>query len=119
MANVSIVKSMGNWKGTIEVDRVATDTSFEVFDSQDNWEFLSGKTLLHTFKTIHNYNNDTIEIKGTGGTTMLKNQFNLIQTHQQPKEAENPTIPICIISEDVNSTEQDALSEINTERSGN
>ena len=45
------------WEGEMEIKGVRTHSSFEVFDSGDNWEFLFGKPLLAAFNAIHNYKN--------------------------------------------------------------
>jgi hypothetical protein len=55
VANGEIVASEAKWRGKIEVNGVSAEVVFEVFDSGGKWDFLFRKTLLETFKAIHDY----------------------------------------------------------------
>ena len=75
MANGAIVRAKVVWEGEIEIKGVRTRSSFEVFDSGDNWEFLFGKPLLVAFNAIHNYKNDRVTVESRGITVVLTNQI--------------------------------------------
>ena len=67
VANGVIIQSEAIWEGEIEVKGVRAKVASEVFDSGGRWDFLFGKTLLETFKAIHDYDRDEITISGNGG----------------------------------------------------
>ena len=85
MADGSIVKPAAAWHGEMEISGVQVEGSFEVFESQGNWEFLFGKPLLTAFHVVHEYTNDTVTIENKGHTAILKNQNSLA-----PKTQVNP-----------------------------
>ena len=105
VANGVIVGSEATWKGKVEVNGVSTDVIFEVFDSGGKWDFLFGKTLLETFKAVHNYESDEITLRGIEGTTVIRNQAKIATQYQQPP------VPICVITEETEEDEE-ALSEV-------
>ena len=116
MANGSIVKSEAKWKGKIEVGGISMQGTFEVFNGGGSWDFLFRKMLLHEFKAIHNYATDEIELKGLGGTTILRNQYHIMKAEKQL--ALQTAAPICIIKEeeDLPTAVDDELpAEVNTE----
>jgi hypothetical protein len=96
LANGAIVTSEARWTGKVEVNGVYADVTFEVFDSGGKWDFLFGKTLLETFKAVHDYERDEIKVSGTGGSATLLNQA---QTASFTTQTTTPA-PICIITED-------------------
>jgi hypothetical protein len=55
VANGVVVQSEAKWEGRIDVNGISINAAFEVFDSRGKWDFLFGKTLLETFKAVHNY----------------------------------------------------------------
>ena len=81
-----------------------------MFDSGGRWDFLFGKTLLETFKAIHDYNRDEITISGYGGSTMLCNQTPTTNQHQPPA-----TSPICVVTDEPQHNDEEQPSEINVE----
>ncbi|KAG2743044.1 hypothetical protein P692DRAFT_20689017, partial [Suillus brevipes Sb2] len=74
MANGTIVPSRAVWRGEIVIAGVKTSGEFEVLKSGGGWKFLFGKLLLCAFKAIHNYEMDTVQISGTGGSKTIQNQ---------------------------------------------
>ena len=109
VANGAIVQSTARWEGEIEINGISANVEFEVFDSGGRWDFLLGKTLLETFKAVHDYTTDEIVISGNGGTTTLKNQALTKEQHQPSTES-----PVCIVTNEPQDEEgQD--SEINME----
>ena len=64
----------------MEIERVRTHSSFEVFDSGDGWEFLFRKPLLAAFNAIDNYRNDTVVIGNKGVIAKLINQLDAAAT---------------------------------------
>jgi hypothetical protein len=108
VANGAVVQSEARWEGEIEVNGVRAKVALEVFDSGGRWDFLFGKTLLETFKAIHNYELDEITISGNGGETTLRNQA--LTTHQP-----TPTPTICTITEEAQWANDEQPSEINEE----
>jgi hypothetical protein len=48
-----------------------------MFDNGGKWDFLFGKTLLETFKAVHNYETDKITVHGTEGKVVLHNQAHI------------------------------------------
>ncbi|KAG1723796.1 hypothetical protein EDB19DRAFT_1834464 [Suillus lakei] len=74
MANGTLVPSKATWRGEVTIAGVRTQGEFEVFDSGGGWRFLFGKPMLHTFKAIHEYETDTVQISGNGVSTTIHNQ---------------------------------------------
>ena len=74
VANGMIVKSEAKWEGRIEINGISANVAFKIFNSSRKWDFLFGKTLLETFKAVHNYESDKITVYGNGGKTTLHNQ---------------------------------------------
>ena len=112
VANGVVVQSEARWEGTIEVDGVSATVAFEVFDSGGKWDFLFGKTLLETFRAVHDYKTDEIIVHGKGGETTLYNQLHIRdQSHPTP----TTLAPICVISNDTQPErdEENAELEIN------
>jgi hypothetical protein len=75
MANGNIVKSIAKWSGTVEINSIKAQCSFEVFDSAGSWGFLFGKPMLKAFKAIHDYTSDTVKIFDNQHSTTIKNQI--------------------------------------------
>ena len=105
MANGTIVQSQARWKGTVELNGIEVEGCFEIFDSGGAWELLFGKPLLMAFKAIHNYEDDTVIIRNTNTQTLLTNQAEQPQSHA----------PICIVTEDDTTTNDEQEYEIPTE----
>ena len=103
LADGKIIKSEGKWEGEIEVNGIKAQVEFEIFDSGGKWDFLFGKTLLETFKAIHDYKTDEITITDANKTTTLTNQAHLQSA---------VTNTITVVADD-NVTEP--LSEVNVE----
>ncbi|PSR72521.1 hypothetical protein PHLCEN_2v11621 [Hermanssonia centrifuga] len=75
MANGTIIPSEGRWQGTIEWGEIRVQGVFEIFPSGGNWSFLFGKPLLHAFRAIHDYDDDSITLRDcTGRRSRMKNQ---------------------------------------------
>lgn len=112
VANGTIMESEATWKGVVKVNGVSAEVAFEVFDSGGKWDFLFGKTLLETFKAIHNYESNKIIIHRTGGKTTLHNQGHTIakQEHQPV-----PPTPVCIVTEEAQPNGDEELSEVEVE----
>ena len=91
------------------INGISTKTTFEVFDSGGKWDFLLGKTLLETLKAVHDYEQDKITIQGAEGEATLVNQAYIKEAQQ------NPTSPVCIVTDETQPDEDDQLSEINIE----
>jgi hypothetical protein len=81
----------------VEVDGVRARVAFEVFDSEGKWDFLFGKSLLETYKAVHDYELDEIILKENGKTTTLLNQSRIINQVQSL-----PTLgmPVCVVTEE-------------------
>jgi hypothetical protein len=62
MADSTIVPSYRQWSGGVTLGGQTTKASFEVFPSGGSWLLLFGRPLLQAFKTIHNYEDDTLRI---------------------------------------------------------
>ena len=92
MADGSIVRPAATWHGTMEMEGVQVQGSFEVFESGGNWEFLLGKPLLAAFHAIHEYTNDTVTIGNGGLTATLKNQANLVTKAQDNENLPETTM---------------------------
>ena len=71
MADGTIVRPRAVWEGEMEIKGVQVHSSFEVFDSRGNWEFLFRKPLLTAFHTVHEYTFDTVTIENRGRTAVL------------------------------------------------
>ena len=108
VANGAIVKSEAKWEGRIEVNGITANTTFEVFDSGGKWDFLFGKTLLETFKAVHNYESDEITVYGNEGKTTLYNQP---QSTTQPLS----TAPVCVITDETQPHGDEELAEVDME----
>ena len=99
LANGAVVKSEARWEGEIEVNGIKAQVTFEVFDSGGKWDFLFGKTLLETFKAVHNYETEEITLNGTNGTTTIRNQSLMVSvpkiqlihltTEEEPQNGDN------------------------------
>ena len=112
VANGTIIRSEAKWEGTIDVNGVSAKASFEVFDSDGKWDFLFGKTLLETFKAIHNYEKDEITLHGNEGATTLHNQSHVITQHRQTLQ---PPSPVCVISDGDQPQGDEELAEVEVE----
>ena len=110
VANGVIIQSEVIWEGEIEVKGVQAKVAFEVFDSGGRWDFLFGKTLLETFKAIHDYDRDEITISGNGGRTTLCNQTHTTSQHQPPA-----TSPVCVVTNESQHDDEEQPSEISIE----
>src|ERR1700679_1371915 len=78
VANGVVVQSEARWEGKVEVNGVMAEVAFEVFDSGGKWEFLFGKTLLETFKAVHDYESDEIVLCEGDRKTTLRNQSHTV-----------------------------------------
>lgn len=114
VANGTIVKSEAMWEGRIEVGGVQAEVTFEVFDSGGKWDFLFGKTLLETFKAVHNYGKDEITIYGYGKEATIKNQSHIAKL-VKPQAGTRPSAPICVVTEQQDPEGDDVLTEVETE----
>ena len=74
MASGQIVNSGAVWKGTVEVEGLCIQGTFEVLDSGGGWDFLFGKRLQTAFSAVHDYKRDTVDIEVGGGKVTLENQ---------------------------------------------
>ena len=83
---------------------VSTDVVFEVFDSGGKWDFLFGKTLLESFKAVHNYEGDTITIQGNNREAILDNQ-----ARRASQTTPTPTTPICVVTEEEHMDEEELV----------
>ena len=83
MANGAVVHSQACWEGTIIVGDVKATGEFEVFDSGGGWDFLFGKPLLRAFKALHDYECDTITVKGPCVQSLLANAKPAIETENK------------------------------------
>ena len=81
MANGTIIPSKAHWEGTVDVGEVKAKGEFEVFDSGGSWDFLFSKPLLRAFKALHDYEWDTITVKG-------QNKESLVEQINAQREAE-------------------------------
>ncbi|KAJ7675693.1 hypothetical protein DFH06DRAFT_946792, partial [Mycena polygramma] len=62
MADGSIVASVANWEGEIEIEGVRARGEFEVFDSGGGWKILFGKPLQATMGVIHDMRQDVVTL---------------------------------------------------------
>ena len=95
VANRTVIQSEAKWKRKVEVKGVSTDVVFEAFDSGGKWDFLFGKTLLESFKAVHDYEGDTITIQGNNREAILDNQ-----ACTASQTTPTPTTPICVVTEE-------------------
>lgn len=110
VANGTIVESEATWRGVVEVNRVSAEAVFEVFDSSRKWDSLFRKTLLESFKAVHNYETDEVTLHRRGGKTTLHNQG-----HITTKQKHQPPTPICVITEETQLKGDEELSEVEVE----
>lgn len=75
MVDGKIVRAEAVWTGTIQIDDICIQGSFEVFNSGGSWSFLFGKPLMKAFDTVHYYLEDVVTIRSGGHVTMLCNQI--------------------------------------------
>ena len=80
VANGTIIRSEARWEGCVDINGIDADVAFEVFDSGGKWYFLFRKTLLETFKAVHNYESDEITVHGKKGNVTLSNQSHIART---------------------------------------
>jgi hypothetical protein len=73
MADGTVVRLQGVWKGRIQVGGIEVETQAEVFRTRHRWEFLVGKPLLQALMAIHEYMKDTITVTDGSRTTCLNN----------------------------------------------
>ncbi|KAF8230723.1 hypothetical protein L208DRAFT_1280521, partial [Tricholoma matsutake] len=66
MADGTVMRAEAVWTGTIQVDNVCVEGSFEVFDSGGSWSFLFGKPLMKAFNAVHYYLKDEVTVAGEG-----------------------------------------------------
>jgi hypothetical protein len=111
LANGTIVQSEARWEGEIEVDGVRARVAFEVFDSGGKWDFLFGKSLLETYKAIHNYELYEIVLKENSKKTTLHNQS---RTANQAQPEPKPETLICVVTEEPQQGEEQP-AEVNME----
>ena len=111
VANGAIVKSEAKWEGKINVNGISANTAFEVFDSGGKWDFLFGKTLLETFKAIHNYELDEITVYGSEGETTMYNRSHTI-AKRQPATWPQPMTPVCIVTDETQLQGDEKLAEV-------
>ena len=71
MVDGTIVRPRAVWEGEMEIKGIRVHSSFEVFDSGGNWEFLFGNPLLTAFHAVHKYTFDTVMIENRGRTAVL------------------------------------------------
>jgi hypothetical protein len=112
VANRTIVQSEAKWRGKIEINGVSAEVTFEVFDSGGKWDFLLGKTLLKTFRAIHDYEADRITLRGIGGTITIQNQA---QTRRRIHNQSQLETPICVITEDNRTEGEGEPAEVEVE----
>ena len=76
MANRVQVKSQATWTGTVELEGITAQGTFEVFDSGGGWLFLFGKPMLWAFHALHDFRNDTvILVRDKKQAAVLTNQI--------------------------------------------
>ena len=66
----------------IDINGVKVMGTFEVFNSKGGWAFLLGKPSLTAFKAVHDYGEDTINIRDEQTNTTLNNQIHA-ERHRQ------------------------------------
>ncbi|GAW10535.1 retrotransposon-like family member (retr-1) partial [Lentinula edodes] len=74
MANGSVVPGKACWMGRVNNQGAEVEGGFEVFDSGGSWNFLFGKPLLEKFAAVHDYQKDSILLRGRKGN--IREVFN-------------------------------------------
>ncbi|OJT14782.1 Retrovirus-related Pol polyprotein from transposon 297, partial [Trametes pubescens] len=74
MANGAIVASHGRWTGDFDFEGVHVRSSFEIFPSKGAWSFLIGKPMLEALRAQHDYEKDTIQVRGGQCSAVVRNQ---------------------------------------------
>ena len=110
VANGMIVRSEARWEGRIEVNGISAKVAFEVFDSGGKWDFLFGKTLLETFKAVHDYKTDEITVHGNEGKTVLHNRHD--QSQPQPVTQPLSTPSVCTTIDETQPQGEEELSKV-------
>jgi transposase InsO family protein len=114
VANGMIVESEARWEGKIDVNGISARTVFEVFDSGGKWDFLFGKTLLETFKAVHNYESDEITVHGNEGSVILRNQSHT--TRRSQSNTQPPTTShICVVTDETQPHEDEEPAEVDVD----
>jgi hypothetical protein len=111
LANGVVIRSEAKWKGRIEVNGISAEVVFEVFDSSGKWDFLFRKSLLETFKAVHNYKSDEITVNGKEGKAILRNQSYPTRRLQTTLQA-TATAPICMVMEEAKEQGNEEPSEV-------
>ena len=111
VANGTIVESEAKWKGKIDMNGISAEVVFEVFDSGGKWDFLFGKTLLETYKAIHNYESDEITVYGNEGKTTLRNQSHIAAPQRLATQTPSTT-PVCVVTDDTQPHGEEELVEV-------
>ena len=75
MADGRLVLSLGVWKGQVTVKGISQLGTFQVLNSNGAWALLFGKPLLESFRAVHDYAKDIINIPNEKKWVMLENQF--------------------------------------------
>ncbi|EIW61862.1 uncharacterized protein TRAVEDRAFT_96153, partial [Trametes versicolor FP-101664 SS1] len=73
MANGHVVASQGRWTGEFDFEGVNVRSSFEIFPSKGAWSFLIGKPMLEALRAQHDYEADTIRVRGGGRSAVVHN----------------------------------------------
>ena len=116
VANGTIIRSEARWEGCVDINGIDADVAFEVFDSGGKWDFLFGKTLLETFKAVHNYESDEITVHGKKGNVTLSNQSHIARTPQPTTQPSSTTlIQVCVITDNTQPHEDEELTEVDIE----
>jgi transposase InsO family protein len=89
MADGTVVKPKGVWKGKVRVGSIEVEAQAEVFGTGQGWEFLVGKPLLRALSAIHEYARDTITVTDGNRTTHLSNLYTKLAA--QPEQRKNRT----------------------------
>ena len=110
VANGMIVRSEARWEGRIEVNGISAKVAFEVFDSGGKWDFLFGKTLLETFKAVHDYKTDEITVHGNEGKTVLHNRHDQSQPQLVTQPLSTPSV--CTTIDETQPQGEEELSEV-------
>ncbi|KAJ7610647.1 hypothetical protein DFH06DRAFT_946412, partial [Mycena polygramma] len=74
MADGSVVDSVANWEGEIEIDGVRARGAFEVFDSGGGWKVLFGKPLQASMGVVHDMRRDIVTLNVGACSAELYNQ---------------------------------------------
>jgi hypothetical protein len=75
MVNGDIVEAVARWTGTVQIEGIKAQSTFEVFNSRGNWGFLIGKLTLQAFAAVHEYTLDIIEITDQARMIVISNQI--------------------------------------------